>query len=328
MTPASRRPKAKPRPPRASSSPAIGSIDVPGLKKPHPEVGLGLWNRGRWERDTEAHIATTIDRALERGVTWLDTAEVYGAGRSERLLGAALGDHEPLVSRLFIVTKVSWEHLRSAQIRAAIQGSLERLGRPKVDLYLVHAPDSRVPIAETMATLGEVMDQGRIDAVGVSNFSVEELEAAQSALGPRKVAVNQVRYNLIEREDGDPLREVPVVGTRFSWRPTPRSAMDCSPAAISRPARCLLRPVRAVRAFSAENLGATLEQARALQELADSAHVPLPSIAFHWLRLQGAAPLFGASQPSQVEDNLAAWATRPPKSVLESADAITAGAHA
>lgn len=325
MTPATRRPPAARKKP--SKPPAIGTVEVTGLRKPHPEIGVGLWNRGRWERDTEEAIAATIDRALDRGITWLDTAEVYGAGRSERLLGAALGEHEALVPRLFIVTKVSWEHLRPAQVRAAIQGSLERLGRTKVDLYLVHAPDDRVPITDTMATLAALQDEGRIDAIGVSNFSVEELEAAQSALGKRSIAVNQVRYNLIEREDGDPLREYCRSHGVLLEAYTPlchglltgRYLKDGAIPAASR---------RGVRSFSAEKIDATLERARALERLAKENGVPLSSIAFHWLRLQGAAPLFGASRADQVDANLAAWAIRPPRSVLEAADAITAGGHA
>jgi aryl-alcohol dehydrogenase-like predicted oxidoreductase len=327
MTPTPRRPRAARRPSAPPPPPTIGTIPIAGLPKPHPEIGLGLWNRGRWERDTEAQIGASIDRALDRGVRWFDTAEVYGAGRSERLLGAALGEHEALIPQLLIVTKVSWEHLRASQIRGAIQGSLERLGRPKVDLYLVHAPDEHVPITETMATLGEIMDQGRIDAIGVSNFSVEELEAARSALGERRLVVNQVRYNLIEREDGDPLRDYCRDHGILIEAYTPlchgllagRFLKDGTIPAATR---------RGVRSFSPEKLRTTFERARALQRLAEKAHVPLASIAFHWLRLQGAAPLFGASQPGQVDDNLAAWAKRPPKGVLEAADAITAEPHA
>lgn len=327
MTPASRRPRTK-RVPQAAPPPVrIDTIEVPGLKKPHPELGFGLWNRGRWERDTESHLAATLERALKQGITWLDTAEVYGAGRSERLLGAALGDHESLVPRLFVVTKVSWEHLRPAQVRAAIQGSLERLGRSKVDLYLVHAPDARVPIAETMTTLGEILDQGRIDAIGVSNFSVEELEAAQSALGPRTIAVNQVRYNLIEREDGDPLVEYCRAHHVLLEAYTPL----CHGLLTGRFLKTGTVPAttrRAVRAFSPESIGLTVERGRALHQLAEDAGLPLASIAFHWLRLRGAVPLFGASEASQVDEDLAAWRTRPPKSILESADAVTAGGHA
>ena len=83
-----------------------------------------------------------------------------------------------------------------------------------------------------------------------------------------------------------------------------------------------------MRSYGPENLAKTVEMGRALEGLAQKSGVPLASIAFHWLRTQGAAPLFGASQPAQVDENLAAWSTRPSRSVLEAADAITADAHA
>ena len=327
MTPSARaRRPARPKRDAPVTGP-IGSITVPGLPKPHPEIGIGLWNRGRWERETEATVGATIDRAIDRGITWFDTAEVYGAGRSERLLGAALGEHESVVPSLFLVTKVSWEHLRTAPVRAAIQGSLERLGRPRVDLYLVHAPDGRVPLEETTTALGALLDEGRIGAIGVSNFSVEELEAAQSALGTKKIVANQVRYNLIEREDGDPLRSYCRAHGVVLEAYTPlchgllagRFLRDGTVPAAAR---------RGVRAFAAENLPATIAQARAIERIAKDAGVPLASIAFHWLRNQGAAPLFGASRPEQVDANLEAWSVRPSPAVLEAADAVTAVEHA
>ena len=322
-----RAPTTRRREPTAPPPSRIEDLRVPGLRKPHPEIGLGLWNRGRWTPGTEEQASATIERALERGIRWFDTAEVYGAGRSERLLGAALGDHEDLAPRLLIATKVSWEHLRPLQVRAAIQGSLERLGRAQVDLYLIHAPAEHVPIAETMAALGQAMDEGRIGAIGVSNFTVEQLEAAQGALGSRRVVVNQVRYNLLERDEGDPLTEYcrthrvlleaysPLCHGLLAGRFLKEGAI---PAATR----------RAVRAFAPENLAVTLDRARALQTLAEKAHVPIASIALRWLHRQGAAPLFGASRPEQVDHNLAAWATTPANDVLETAGALTASGHA
>ena len=325
----SRPARGAPRPlaPKKIRPPPIGTVTVPGLAKPHPEIGLGLWNRGRWDREMEARVGPTVDRALEKGITWLDTAEVYGGGRSERILGAALGDHEALVPRLFLVTKVSWEHLRPPQIRAAIQGSLERLGRTKVDLYLVHAPDERVPIDQTMTTLGEILDEGRIDAIGVSNFSVNQLDAAQSALGPRHIGVNQVNYNLIEREEGDALqrycRDHGVLLEAYS--PLCHGLLAgrfLKEGAIPPSAR------RGVPAFGSDRVDRTIAKARELEALATAAKVPLASIALHWLRRKNAVPLFGASRPHQVDENLQAWDARPSTAVLESADAITAEGHA
>ncbi len=304
----------------------MGTVPIAGTSKPHPEIGLGLWNLGRWTHDDELREEATVAHALEAGVRWLDTAEVYGAGRSERILGGVLARDPGLATESFVVSKVSWEHLRPAQIRAAIQGTLERLDRPSVDLYLVHAPDDRVPIADTMGVFAELAESGKIGAIGVSNFDVPRLAAAQAALAPRRIAVDQIRYNLIDREEGDELREhcartgvaieayTPLAHGLLTGRFLGSGSM---PAANRRGSRRL----------DGEHAAATMGQVRALAGIARKAGVPLASVALHWLRRQGALPLFGASRPEQVDANLLAWGTPVPDEVLDAADAVTRPNH-
>ncbi|HKV90523.1 MAG TPA: aldo/keto reductase, partial [Thermoplasmata archaeon] len=152
-----RKPSKGKRPsPLAPSSTAPVEIESVPLKvgsKTHPLLGFGLWSLGRWEREDEARTRRTAERALAAGLRWFDTAEVYGAGRSERLLGDVLARNRSDPAQMLVTTKVSWEHLRAAQVKAAVVGSLQKLGRTSVDLVLVHAPDRRVPIAETMGAL-------------------------------------------------------------------------------------------------------------------------------------------------------------------------------
>src|SRR5208282_2679909 len=175
--PAPRRPRRK----TALAPPPTVSIETIPLvvgKKAHPAIGLGLWGLGRWTGEDEARTKATIARAYERGLRWFDSAEVYGSGRSERVLGEVLHRTSAAGTDAYIATKVSWEHLRPTQVRAALVGSLERLGRSSVDLYLIHAPDPRVPMAGTMATLETLWKEGKVGAIGVSNFSQEQLEEA------------------------------------------------------------------------------------------------------------------------------------------------------
>src|SRR5579863_1064180 len=178
-------PKKAPKRPtkRTPAAPPVpeGGLPLGSTGRTHPAIGLGLWAMGRWTREDEARTRAALERSLERGVRWYDTAEVYGTGRSERMLGDALVRLPPKVPP-FVTTKVSWEHLRSAQVRASLTGSLQRLGRPSVDVYLVHAPDPKIPIAETMGALEYLWKEGKTGALGVSNFSVAEIEAAQASL--------------------------------------------------------------------------------------------------------------------------------------------------
>jgi myo-inositol catabolism protein IolS len=331
MTPATaKKPSSRPKrtPPTAPPGGPIGSIELRGAKRAHPALGIGLWNMGRWTDEDEARTKATIGRAYEQGFRWFDTAEVYGNGRSERILGEVLRRAAGGAPDAFVTTKVSWEHLRANQVKASLIGSLERLGRRSVDLYLVHAPDAHVPLSETMPALEALWKEGRIGAIGVSNFGVEELRSAQSALVEARIAVNQVRYNLFDREDADPIREhcraegivieayTPLARGLLAGRYLSGKGI---PAEVRRYAQ---------RKLSPDRMPTILERARALATLAEESNVPLASIALHWLERQGAAPLVGMSRPEQVDRNLAAWAVRPPEAVLDRADAIARGDRA
>src|SRR5271170_5808278 len=159
------RKKAPKRPPTTKRAPPAvaapqGDLPLGATGRHHPGLGLGLWAMGRWTREDETRTRAALDRAMDVGVRWVDTAEVYGTGRSERMLGDALVRHAPNVPP-FLTTKVSWEHLRPAQVRASLTGSLQRLGRTSVDVYLVHAPDPKVPIAETMEAMEHLWKEGK-----------------------------------------------------------------------------------------------------------------------------------------------------------------------
>jgi len=333
MSPSPRRSAPKPSAPRGGrpKGPAaapIGTLPLAGSSRPHPALGLGLWGLGRWGPEDEARTKATVARAWERGVRWFDTAEVYGNGRSERVLGEVLHRTTGGAPEAFVVTKVSWEHLRPAQVRASLISSLERLARRSVDLYLVHAPDRHVPLADTMGALEALWKEGKIGALGVSNFSVEELEEAARHLAEARIAVNQVEYNLFNREEGDALldhcRRQGILIEAYT--PLARGLLHGRyldgkrvPAEVRRYAH---------RLFEADRLPEILARGRQLRDLANEAGVPLASIALHWLEQRGAAPVVGMSRPEQVDTNLSAWAARPPASVLARAEAIARGDRA
>ncbi len=326
MTPARaprRRSAARPSPgPPSPDLPWNAGLPMTAGGRDHPALGLGLWALGRWTREDEERTRATIERALARGISWFDTAEVYGTGRSERLLGDALARAKSLPHPPFVVTKVSWEHLRPSQVRASLLGSLQRLGRTEVDLYLVHAPDPRTAIPETMGALETLVDEGKTRAIGVSNFSLTELDAARSALTKTRLVVNQVRYNLFEREDVEPILEycrghgilieayTPLARGLLVGRYLDRGA---APVEVRRFARGL---------FGEDRFPEIRQRARAIRDLAARAKVPMTSITLHWLARQKVAPVFGASTPEELDEVLEAWSIRPPDEVLDRADEI------
>jgi aryl-alcohol dehydrogenase-like predicted oxidoreductase len=169
-------------------------------------VGLGTWAIGGWMwggSDDEESIRT-IQSAVDRGVTLIDTAPVYGFGRSEDLVGRAL-ERGGMRQRVVLATKVglNWrngEPFRDAsrkRVFAEIEASLKRLRTDVIDIYQVHWPDPATPIEETAQAMAELYRQGKIRAVGVSNFSVAEM-ARFRKIAPIHTA--QPPYNLFERE--------------------------------------------------------------------------------------------------------------------------------
>lgn len=154
-----------------------------------PVIGQGTWQI----RDHRA-AAEAMRVGLELGLAHIDTAELYtGSEATIRPVIAGRRDE------VFLVSKVLPRHASYAGTLAACEASLERLGTDHRDVYLQHWNDGEHPISETMRAMGELVDRGKTRFVGVSNFDVEELEEAKSALGKRRLACNQVLYHLAER---------------------------------------------------------------------------------------------------------------------------------
>lgn len=169
------------------------------------ELAVGTMNFGK--RTSVAESTRIVERALERGLTLFDTANVYNQGESERILGRALGRRRGGVR---IATKVGFdrvdgraEGLGAAAIARALDASLQRLGTDWVDVYYLHAPDSATPIEETLDAIGAQLATGRIRAFGVSNYAAwQVLEIFQlcAERGLPRPVLSQVIYNLLVRQ--------------------------------------------------------------------------------------------------------------------------------
>jgi diketogulonate reductase-like aldo/keto reductase len=150
-----------------------------------PEIGLGTWKyRGGVE---------PLRCGIELGAFLIDTAEMY---RTEDQVGEAVRGRR---DRVFIATKVLGSHLRRDQLLRAAENSLRLLNVDCIDLYQIHWPNSSVPIKETMGAMESLVDSGQVRYIGVSNFSVRELEEARSAMSKYPIVSNQVLYNLRQR---------------------------------------------------------------------------------------------------------------------------------
>ena len=168
------------------------SVDIPVL-------GLGTWGIGGFSSSHlggEDKDVKALRLGLELGMRFIDTAEMYGHGHSEEVVGKAVAHDRESV---FIATKVSADNLSYERVIHSCEASLRRLRTNYIDLYQVHWPNARIPISDTMKAMEKLVEDGRVRQIGVSNFSVQQSREAQEALSRNSLASNQVEYSLVER---------------------------------------------------------------------------------------------------------------------------------
>jgi diketogulonate reductase-like aldo/keto reductase len=168
-------------------------------RRPFPAVGeeVAVIGQGTWElesKDRQAAVAA-LQRGLDLGMSHIDTAEMYGRGTAEEIVGAAIAGRR---DEVFLVSKVLPENASHRGTVAACEASLARLGTDHLDCYLLHWR-GRFPLEETIAAFEQLQEQGKIRSWGVSNFDVPDLEEALAIAGPGRMACNQVLYHLNER---------------------------------------------------------------------------------------------------------------------------------
>jgi len=163
-------------------------------------IGIGTWRMGgSTSPDYALDLAAVeaIRYAVELGMNHIDTAEMYGAGHAEELVGRAIKVFPR--EDVFIATKVWYTNLHYDDVLSACDRSLKRLGVKYVDLYMIHWPNERIPLSETMKAMERLYKDGKTRYIGVSNFPVRLLEEAQSHLSLTEIAANQVEYGLHDR---------------------------------------------------------------------------------------------------------------------------------
>lgn len=184
-------------------------VPIPALSLEASRVALGTWSIGGkdWGGTNEQDALRTIAEALDRGINFIDTAPIYGWGRSEELVGRVLAQRGGR-DRLILATKFGLSPGASPdgppvrdsspqRIHQELEDSLRRLGTDYIDIYQIHWPDLTVPIEETAALLEDLRRQGKIRAIGVSNFTLQEMESFRRG-GP--LHTTQPPFNLFERE--------------------------------------------------------------------------------------------------------------------------------
>jgi aryl-alcohol dehydrogenase-like predicted oxidoreductase len=272
------------------------------------KIGLGTWQFGarEWgygEDYARQQARDIVRRALDLGVTLFDTAEMYGFGRSERILGEALRERPE--SPAFLATKLFPVLPLAPVVEQRAVASASRLGTRRIDLYQVHWPNPLVSDGTIMRGMSTLQRVGLVGEVGVSNYPLARWQAAERALGGR-VLSNQVRYSLADRAPEKDLLPFAAEAGRvvIAYSPLAQGLLSGRYDRANRPAN----RVRAGNPlFLPENLDRAAELVGVLREVADAHEATPAQIALAWvIRHPAVTAIPGASSVEQLESNVAA----------------------
>lgn len=272
------------------------------------QIGIGSWQIGSkywgWGSEySEQETIMAVKKAIELGINFIDTAEMYGDGESERVIGKAIKN---LRENVVIATKVWPTHLTYDGVLKACERSLRRLGVDVIDLYQIHWPNPFIPIGQTMKAMERLVKEGKIRYIGVSNFSLRKLIQAQEALRNNEIVSNQVKYNMIEREAEKellPFAEKNKI-TIIAYSPLAQGLLTGKYGPEYRP-RDYIRRINTL--FDKENLRRLQPLISLLKEIASKRGKTPAQVALNWLiRRPEVIAIPGVKRPSQAEENAGA----------------------
>jgi len=270
-------------------------------------IGLGTWQWGSrewgWNQFyAEKDVRAAFQKGLELGINFVDTAEIYGRGRSEEILGRTIHGFR---DQVVIATKVWPWNLSYGKVLRSADRSLGRLGADVIDLYQVHWPNRLVPIRSTMKAMKKLVETGKVRCIGISNFNVKQMKIAQEALEPIELTSNQVKYNLLDRGIEQELLPAALASkvTIIAYSPLAKGLLAGKYTLDSGPTSFVQR---ASPRFSQRNLAKFAETHKLLKEIGD-AHEKTPAqVALNWLIRKQVVAIPGAKRPVDVEDNAGA----------------------
>ena len=295
-----------------SSSTAVQTVTLGPSGPTVSALGIGTWAWGDklfWgygNQYGEAELEAAFEAAIAAGVTFFDTAEVYGFGESERILGHLQRQTQTPVQIATKYFPLPWRFSANA-ISDALTASLTRLGQTSVDLYQVHWPlDFLMGQRKLMEALAEEVKRGRIRSVGVSNYSADQMRQAHDYLEEQGVplAVNQMQYSLLARqiEQNDVMAAAKERGiTILAYSPLSQGLLTGKYSAEQ-----YSKPVGARRLdpkFSEAGLRKLEPLLTALQEIAQARGKTPAQVALNWIMAQGVVPIPGAKDAKQAGQN-------------------------
>ncbi len=271
-------------------------------------ICIGCWQAAGWATSDDERFVRTVQHALDAGLNFLDTAVAYGDGHSEQLVGKAVAGRR---DRVIIATKFTPDMSRPEDVRKSLEQSLTNLGTDYVDLFQQHWPPPDVPLDETIGTLEALQAEGKIRAIGVSNWMMPEWNEVSD---PSRVHSLQPCHSLlwrsIEPNVLDLCRKHAIAVIPYS--PLCQGILA---GKIKEPSQVPDDPRKRNRIYQSDRFPQALEVVRAVEEVGAKYGKTASQTAIRWLLDQDGvtAPIVGASRPEQVDENLGAmdWRLEP-----------------
>ena len=303
-------------------------------------VGFGGWPMGGrfYGAAMDDEATSTIHAAIDQGINLFDTAAGYGFGHSEKLMGAALRGRR---DEVIVVTKFGFEYdesvranrldARPAMVRRGCERSLRNLGMDHVDVFLHHWPDPDTPMADTMGAARELVDEGKVRFVGVSNYTAEQMAEAAAVL---PIVTNQVGYHMFDRRRAEaifPSCEEHGVGVMAygSLAHGVLAGQFTADLKLDEDDWRAIGYAFGLPLFRADHLPQNLEVVDQVRALAKQVGLDLPHLALRWVieKSTVSTALVGFRNPDEVASAVAGAEAEVPAAVMQEADAATRAAY-
>ena len=298
------------------------------------EISLGSWLTFGVGVEADRTRAC-VDRAFSLGINFIDTANVYGRGAAETVLGEAMSarprDSYVLATKVFFPMSDTDKGLSRAQIHKQIDASLRRLRVDHVDLYQCHRYDPATPLVETMEALSEVVRAGKARYIGFSEWSPDQIEAALAVPGVERFVSSQPQYSMLHRRPEEKVIPLCVANgvSQIVWSPLAQGVLSGKYAPGSKPPADSRAASDTMGGMMGNWLRDDILQAvRKLKPLAEEAGCSLSQFALAWVLREPnvASAIVGASRPEQLDENAAAVDLTVDPALFERAEQILAGA--
>jgi 1-deoxyxylulose-5-phosphate synthase len=299
------------------------------------EIAFGSWLNFSEGSAKESAVAC-VRRALECGITLIDTANVYGQGAAERVLGEALAgvkrDSYVLATKVYFPMTRTDRGLSRPQIIKQLDASLARLKTDYVDLYQCHRYDADTPLEETMQALSEVVRAGKVRYIGFSEWPVDRIKAALAMPGVEKFVSSQPQYSLLHRGPEKALIPLCVASgiSQIVWSPLAQGILTGKYTSVGKLPADSRAANAAINGFFNQALlkPAVLDAVQSLRPIAASVGLTLPQFALAWVLRQAnvASVIIGASRPDQIDENAGASGHEVASELFEKAATVLARA--